>query len=149
MNVEVFWSRVVRTESCWLWTGSHDEDGYGSYGRTNGSSRAHRIAYELCIGPIPEGLTIDHLCRVRNCVNPAHLEPVDNRTNVLRGVGHTAINARKTHCKRGHRFTPENTYIEPARGVRVCRKCVLFRARWKARRRRFRERMARRERAFA
>jgi hypothetical protein len=80
------------------------------------------VAYELAIGPIPEGLTIDHLCRNRGCVNPAHLEAVTNRTNLLRGDGIAALNARKTHCKRGHEFTPENTYVW-REGTRACRAC--------------------------
>jgi HNH endonuclease len=108
---ERFWAKVQRGEAdaCWLWRGSKVTKGYGRFGVGGRSVGAHRVAYELLVGPIPEGLTLDHLCRVRACVNPAHLEPVTNRENVLRGVGISAKHARKTHCNHGHELTPENT----------------------------------------
>jgi len=90
--------------------------------------------YEALIGPIPEGLVIDHLCRVRNCVNPAHMEPVTNTENVLRGTGPTAVNAQKTHCKHGHPLTPDNLVKRTDR--RECMECRRIREReYKARRR--------------
>jgi hypothetical protein len=114
---------------CWLWGGFVDKDGYGSAlvknpnGHGRGlTRRAHRVVYERCRGPIPEGLTLDHLCKVRCCVNPAHLEPVTMRENVMRGDGITAQNAQKTHCKRGHEFSTANTYVEKS-GGRTCRAC--------------------------
>jgi hypothetical protein len=122
--IERFWSKVARggTGGCWLWTAGKFSEGYGQFWRDGRNLHAHRVAYELLVGPIPEGLNLDHLCRVRHCVNPAHLEPVTARTNLLRGVGQPARNARKTHCKNGHEFTPENTYeIRP--GWRACRQC--------------------------
>lgn len=100
---------------------------------------AHRAMYELVVGPIPEGYDLDHLCHTndptckrdrdcphRSCVNPAHLEPVTERENTLRGASPAAVNATKTHCKRGHGFTPENTYwtsnhSHPGRACRICR----------------------------
>lgn len=100
--------------------------GYG-YVRIEGELRpAHRVAYELLIGLIPDGLFIDHVreqgCAHRNCVNPAHLEPVTNAVNILRGDSLPAQNARLTRCKYGHEYTPENTYIY--RGTwRRCRAC--------------------------
>jgi hypothetical protein len=103
---------------CEPWTGSVDSEGYG---RTRGR-RAHRVVYEREVGQIPEGFTIDHLCRNRRCVNPAHMEPVPNGVNVLRGYGPPAQNARKTHCAHGHPLTGANLYIHP-RGARVCRTC--------------------------
>jgi hypothetical protein len=120
---ERFWARVVVADGCWLWTGYRLHNGYGSL-MANGKKNtlAHRFAYELLVGPIPDGLTLDHLCRVRNCVNPAHLEPCTMAENALRGVGPTAVNARKTHCKRGHEFTPQNTYARPD-GGRECKAC--------------------------
>lgn len=87
------------------------------------------VTFEMMRGGIPEGLTLDHLCRVRRCVNPSHLEPVTNRENILRGNGATAINARKTHCKRGHSL--ENAYVSrnERRTYRVCRVCAIARQR--------------------
>jgi len=102
-------SKIVRkpNNGCWEWTGCKIQNGYGRVHTTPSYKvrkmvLAHRAVYELLRGAIPEGMTLDHLCRNRACVNPDHLEPVDLRTNVLRGVGPTAINARKTHCPKGH-----------------------------------------------
>lgn len=121
---------TVETGGCHLWTGSLVM-GYGRF-RINGETvGAHRWIYEQTIGPIPEGMSIDHLChnsdlsctdadecRHRRCVNPDHLEAVPIGENVARGG-----NGRKTHCKRGHEFTPENTYVQPSNGGRLCRIC--------------------------
>lgn len=106
---------------CWLWTGRLNWAGYASFWFDGRTVKAHRWSYQHHVGPIPDGMQLDHLCRVRHCVNPEHLEPVTNRENSLRGIGPTAINAAKTHCKRGHEFTPENTYRD-AKG-RMCRAC--------------------------
>lgn len=119
---ERFWGRVEMTSSCWLWTGSRDRHGYGSLYWSGSTRRAHRVAYEIAVGPIPEGLDLDHLCRTRACVRPDHLEPVDRRTNLLRGEAIQARNARKTHCVRGHEFTIENT-ARRQNGARRCREC--------------------------
>lgn len=122
--IAAFWAKVKRTSSCWLWTGAMRGTGYGHLAWQGSYRAAHRVAYELLVGPIPDGLVLDHLCRTPACVNPAHLEPVTQRTNVIdRGTGPFAKRARQTHCKRGHEFTPENTYIYPSRGVRYCRTC--------------------------
>lgn len=132
-----FWSKVERLESgCWIWIGLK-RFGYGMfYGRQPVSGRrqyvrAHRTAYEWSRGPIPDGLELDHLCRVKACVNPDHLEPVTSRENTLRGIGPSAKNALKTHCYRGHEFLPENTY-HYTNGDRGCRICAIekARARW-------------------
>lgn len=115
-------------DACWLWIWCIDRYGYGVASVNGNQMRAHRAAFEARRGEIPHGLTIDHLCRVRNCVNPVHLEPVSRGENVLRGEGLAATNARKTHCHRGHEFTPENTYAftnsrgRPARDCRICKK---------------------------
>lgn len=129
-----FWHKVDRTGECWLWTGRGDAGGYGRVHYDGRDGYAHRLAYELLVGAIPDGLVIDHLCRVRNCVNPAHLEVVTQRENILRSDGAGAVNARKTHCKRGHEFTPENT-IRIAQG-RNCRTCLRMLQREWARKRR-------------
>jgi len=107
--------------SCWLWTGAGTGNGYGKFWVFPRMVPAHRYAYEFCVGPIPEGLEIDHLCRVRNCVNPDHLEPVTHRENILRGETIMAKNAAQTHCKNGHPFDEANTYHY--RGFRHCREC--------------------------
>jgi hypothetical protein len=117
-----FMARVDASGDCWLWTGGRA--GYMKYGALRVDGRmtyAHRVAYELFVGPIPEGLQLDHLCSVPHCVNPEHLEPVTARENVLRSRGLTAQNARKTHCKYGHPFDERNTHR--FRGRRYCRTC--------------------------
>jgi len=100
-------------------------EGYGTFYLDGRSQKAHRVAYELLVGPIPEGLTLDHLCRVRHCVNPDHLEPVTRLENWRRGTGPSAASRRqrsKTRCKHGHEFSEENTYVTAA-GARQCRTC--------------------------
>lgn len=117
----------VSDDDCWEWTGRKQTAGYGQTFVGGRGVVVHRLAYEHLVGPIPDGLVLDHLCRNRTCVNPAHLEPVSNKDNILRGVGPSAINARKTHCRRGHEFTPENTYRRPsAPQKRHCRICILL-----------------------
>lgn len=107
---------------CWLWEGTLNPKGYGVFSIHGQTYRAHRISYTLHRGPIPKGFTLDHLCRVRNCVKPDDLEPVSNRENTLRGNSPSAIHARQTHCIHGHKFTEENTRITP-KGQRDCREC--------------------------
>lgn len=111
---------------CWLWMGLLFEgSGYARTGvgaRTGATQLVHRRVYELLRGPIPGALPLDHKCRVRCCVNPAHLEPVTPKENLLRGEGACAKNARKSACKNGHVFTPENTYAR-SDGARGCRAC--------------------------
>lgn len=123
-----FWSRVDITVGCWLWRGSLNHNGYGQFSISTTNNRAHRVAYHWLVGEIPEGLELDHLCRVRHCVNPAHLEPVTPRVNMLRGDSVAAINARKTHCVRGHVLAGRNVRIE-SDGGRRCRACAAQRMR--------------------
>lgn len=127
IDLDYFNSRIDRTSSsgCWAWTGASSDNGYGYVSRGRGKTKflAHRVSYTLTIGPIPSGLIIDHLCRNRICVNPAHLEPVTIRINNLRGFGASGNHARQTHCIHGHEFTPENTKIVPATGARACVIC--------------------------
>lgn len=125
-----FWAKVWRDEDtgCWLWLASKYPSGYGQVGWShNGVKKvvgAHRVAYESLVGSIPEGLHIDHLCRNRACVNPSHMEVVSPGENVLRGVGPSAANARKTHCKRGHEFAV-HAVLRQRGDRRVMRKCSL------------------------
>ena len=108
---------------CWIWTASLDGNGYGQITVAGKSTKAHRFVYERERGPIPAGLTLDHLCRNRWCVNPAHLEPVSGRVNILRGLGMGARNARKTHCPKGHPFNGNNLFILKNGKGRWCRQC--------------------------
>lgn len=114
-----FWERVNKTDSCWLWTGSRTKK-YGSFSIGGRTHFAHRFSYTLKF-QIPDGMELDHLCREPLCVRPSHLEPVTHKENVRRGSAPTAINSRKTHCKNGHQFTPENTYQR--RDGRECWAC--------------------------
>ena len=125
---ERLWAQVEPTGFCWLWTGYCNRSGYGRIGSggragTNGPPiLVHRAAYELLVGPIPEGMLLDHLCRVRNCVNPDHLEPVTIAENTRRGF------AVRSACQRGHLMTDDNTYSPPSRPqARYCRECGLLR----------------------
>lgn len=114
---ERFWSKVVDgPDRCWLWIAGDDGMGYGTFFYEGANKKAHRASYEGLVRPIPAGMTLDHLCRNRRCVNPKHLEVVSLATNVLRGNSPTAINSRKTHCAKGHPLTP--------RGYQPGRQCV-------------------------
>jgi hypothetical protein len=121
---------------CWLHVGAPTgRQGYAGFQLKGRYRRAHRVSYEHHVGPIPEGLILDHLCRVPCCVNPAHLEPVTNSENVLRGrIGRLRktnppkARALKTHCPAGHAYTPEGVYIN-ARGARECKLCHALRYR--------------------
>lgn len=134
-----FWQKVDKECSpgtgCWVWTAAL-AGGYGCVGWGDRIQRAHRVAYELLVGPIPDGLELDHLCHTndpnciggqscphRRCVNPSHLEPVTGVVNVLRGQSPHAQAARQTHCVQGHEFTPQNTRVYVGRGQRVCLTC--------------------------
>lgn len=124
-----FWSRVDRRDNgCWLWTGSAPRPGYGRFWVDGGKVYAHRFAYELLVGPIPEGTEIDHLCRTPLCVNPDHLEAVPHRVNILRSTSPLAARAQQTHCVNGHPFDAANTYVSP-NGTRKCRTCGRLRRR--------------------
>ena len=126
---ERFWSKVdIRGgDECWPWLAAIKSDGYGNFFRNGKSVGAHRVAYELLNGPIPAGLVIDHVkdrgCTHRDCVNPAHLEAVTNRVNILRGSSPIAQNILKTQCSKGHGYSSMNTYITKT-GHRSCIKCA-------------------------
>lgn len=119
--------RIHGKGGCWEWTGPRTINGYArmSLSKTR-HCVAHRVIYELFRGPIPDGLDLDHLCRVRHCVNPAHLEPVTRRENVMRGESPKIKAHLAGRCVRGHEMTAQNTYISP-KGVRQCRECNRIR----------------------
>lgn len=113
-----YWDRVAKgDDDCWRWTGTIDESGYGRFaGGRYGSLFAHRLAYFAYVGSVPDGLELDHLCRVRNCVNPSHLEAVTHAENMQRGYWH-----QKPECAQGHPLSGGNLYMK--RGRRQCRTC--------------------------
>lgn len=119
---------LIDRKGCWIPDG-HRNNGYAIFTFNGASSMAHRASWELLVGPIPEGLQLDHLCRVRACVNPDHLEPVTQRENTLRGVSPVAENARKTHCPQGHPFAGSNLRVEKAKYGSARRCLTCFRAR--------------------
>jgi len=122
VSTDRFRSKFVESESgCWIWSACVDRYGYGQFRMGGGPQLAHRVSFLGHVGPIPPGFQIDHRCRVRRCVNPAHLEAVSSRENTLRGCGVTSINARKTRCKRGHEL-PKPVY-DGRRWRRDCNEC--------------------------
>lgn len=126
-----FWSKVERlgVDECWPWKAGKIPGGYGAVWdkRIDNNRLAHRTAYEMLVGPVPDGLEIDHLCRNRACVNPNHMEVVTAKENVLRGIGISAQNARKTHCKNGHPFDTVHRGGKLPNGeaklYRTCKRC--------------------------
>jgi len=119
--VKHFWDKVEKTAGCWRWTAALDSDGYGSFAINRRAAVAHRVSYRLLVGAIPEGLQLDHLCRNRACVNPAHLEPVTAAENLRRADLALGIRSAKTHCPKGHEYNGDNTYT--LRNTRYCRPC--------------------------
>lgn len=118
---ERFWAKVDRQgpDDCWLWQAGSMPQGYGNFFYNPGTLGAHVFAYETLVGPVLDGLELDHLCRNPACVNPAHLEPVTHRENCLRGISPAAFHAKKTHCPKGHPYSehPGNP------NWRICRQC--------------------------
>lgn len=123
--MENFWKKVEKTETCWLWTGTKTQHGYGRLARRGQWHVAHRFAYLNLVGPIPDGLELDHLCRVRHCVRPDHLEPVTHTVNVRRGNGGRL---KAVKCPQGHEYAGDNLYIRP-NGFQDCRACRAAAAR--------------------
>lgn len=144
--LERFWAKVEKTDDCWLWSGTLDRDGYGKFSVDGRTQAVHRWTYLNLVGPIPSGLTLDHVCHSRvaeecaarpglcphrRCVNPAHLEPVTHLENSRRGgkglriFGYAARpggSAPLESCRRGHALTPDNVMRNgPNRTCRICR----------------------------
>lgn len=138
--VERLLAGMVHTDTgCWEWAGAADNHGYGRIQRRDADGRwrpakTHRASYEIHVGPIPDGLQLDHLCRNRICANPAHLEPVTNRVNALRGSGACGLNARKTECLRGHPYRPETTRFRTTAYGTTGRECLICDAELRLRR---------------
>lgn len=130
-------AKVRYDSGCWEFDGARSVHGYGVIANPGGSRLAHRVVYEALVGPIPDGMTLDHLCRNPACVNPQHLEAVTHRENMHRGTQPKlwARNREKTHCPKGHEYTPENTRIKPW-GGRECRRCGSLETSARAKRKR-------------
>lgn len=117
--------RRITESGCWEWTGARTKRGYGLIRVDGKALRAHQASYRVFVGDVPPGLELDHLCMNRACFNPAHLEAVPHAVNSRRAEAAGLIpHPRPTHCKRGHEFTPENTYVKPSSGRRECRTCA-------------------------
>lgn len=127
-RLPLFWAKVNKRgeDECWEWTAYKGVNGYGQFSLQQEAYLAHRIAYTLCVGPIPHGMSLDHLCMNAACCNPGHMRVCtleENSAKTSRSV--------KDHCKRGHRYTRENTYLDPKKhGARDCRECKRER-RWR------------------
>lgn len=151
---ERFWSKVNKTDGCWLWTGVHNGVGYGQFHLQGADGRrqryAHRVAYEWQHGPIPDGMELDHLCRTPACVRPSHLDAVPHATNFYRGASAAAERGRQTHCQNGHTLSGDNLKLtRDSRGFvhRTCRTC--YRAWWRRQPKRPIDKEAKRRRYWA
>lgn len=130
----------VHPLGCWQFLGALNHRGYGVVRIAGKEHRAHRLVFESEVAAIADEMTLDHLCMNKRCVNPAHLEAVTRSENVRRQIaaGLSVVcsphNAAKTHCKRGHKFDNQNTYVDPGTGARKCRTCSRATARERSRR---------------
>lgn len=136
-----FWDKVSvnKRTGCWEWAASKQQGGYAQYRHMGTMRLGHRVAYIELVGTVPPGLELDHLCRVRHCVNPAHLEPVTRRENTLRGDAPDRLRQRhtaRTHCPAGHPYDETNTYHLKDRPGRQCKECTRARCREYQRRKR-------------
>lgn len=122
-DIDRFLAKIKKAADCWRWGARINANGYGQFFFHRRTVQAHRFAYHAFVETITPDLVLDHLCRVRNCVNPEHLEAVSNRENLMRGDTIYAANAAKDRCPAGHPYTPENTYDRGGRAGRLCKKC--------------------------
>lgn len=132
----------VPESGCWIWIGRLCRCDYAQVQIAGVRKMAHRAAYELFVGPIPDDMDLDHVCRVRCCVNPSHLRPLTHKENILCGAGLTAKHAKKTHCIRGHPLSGPNLRFCENKNERVCRQCNKDNARaWRLARVKDRQRL--------
>jgi HNH endonuclease len=135
--VGIITARIKIYGDCWVWTGAKGRRGYGNLRWHSRTVQVHRLSYVAWVGRIPKGLTLDHLCKNTACVNPAHLEPVTIRENILRGDGLAAQNARKEVCQNGHPYDEKNTHVRMVNGKpqgRYCSECKRIESRRSMRR---------------
>jgi hypothetical protein len=111
------------TDECWEWQGSRFINGYGRLYVNGVAFYAHRLAHEHFVGPIPNGLVIDHLCRNKLCVNPTHLETVTSGENTIRGMHPNMVTHREKRCRRGHEIVGYNALLNATNGRKQCRRC--------------------------
>lgn len=125
LRLYILFNIETDANGCWLWKNALNTYGYAWMHWGGRTVTGHLASYLAFVGFIPKGLHLDHLCRVHRCCNPEHLEPVTNRENIRRGINQVAINAKKTECKWGHAFTPENTIVSTSSKYpkRHCRQC--------------------------
>lgn len=124
--------RIDASGDCWEWTGNIKDNGYGYFSLGGRKQVVHRVVWESLVGPIPEGLDLDHLCRNRSCVNPDHCQPVTRAENLRRGAGNGRL--RKDRCPRGHLYSdnPFTQHLKNGKSYRLCRTCRDARsAKWR------------------
>lgn len=131
-ELQRFWAKVNKTDTCWLWTAALNTYGYGHFNVNKKGNGAHRIAYQITVRKLTTDQILDHICRVRHCVNPSHMRVCTNKENILdkNSQSSARLNKEKTICPKGHPYNFSNTYIHPT-GRRCCRKCATERARRK------------------
>lgn len=135
MNERLFWQKVDKSGSCWVWTAWKNAQGYGMFNEGPVKWKAHRLSFTLLVGPIPAAVCVLHHCDNPACVNPQHLYLGDRADNARDTSARKRwFNSRKTHCAQGHEFSQDNTFVQD--GARRCRRCYsMAHAKWAAKKR--------------